>query len=209
MGSGSPDKLWSADSRTRCLPFWKRGKKYCLFSLSILYFKFAVASRLIYRWNTAKNGSNFAFMWLVVYFPDTLIYLAETAVILVVSHRKAVTVTSSAVTVTFRSTKRKFLPSLWVFSSVKGFVTITVSAGSVTFMSGGTNILLSLPSLFYRRVFRNFERTSEQDKTFPMVKGIAEKRRIELSPSKANNHRTSKLAWLKASQTLFACSVDF
>ena len=45
-------------------------------------------------------------------FPDMLMHLAETAVILVVSHRKAVTVTSSAVTVTFRSTKRKFLPSL-------------------------------------------------------------------------------------------------
>ena len=125
---------------------------------------------------------------------------------------EAVTVTSSAVTVTFRNTKRKFLPSLWVFSSVKGFVTITVSAGSVTFMNGGTNILLSLPSLFYRRSFRNFERTSEQDKTFPMVKGIAEKRRIELSPNKsngANNHRTSKPAWLKASQTLFACSAYY
>ena len=122
------------------------------------------------------------------------------------------TVTSSAVTVTFRSTKRKFLPSLWVFGSMKGFETITGSVGSATFMSGGTNILLSLPSLFYRRVFRNFERTSEQDETFPMVKGIAEKRRIEQSPNKANranNHRTSKLALLKASQTLFACSVDY
>ena len=53
---------------------------------------------------------------------------------------------------------------------------------------------------YVRCVFRNFERTSEQDETFPMVKGIAEKRRIELSPNKANranranNHRTSKLA---------------
>ena len=95
---------------------------------------------------------------------------------------------------------------------MKGFAIITGSVGSATFMSGGTNILLSLPSLFYRRVFRNFERTSEQDKTFPMVKGIAEKRRIELSPNKsnrANNHRTGKPAWLKTSQTLFACSVDF
>ena len=125
---------------------------------------------------------------------------------------EAVTVTSATVTVTFRSTKRKFLPSLWVFGSVKGFATITGSAGSVTFMSGGTNILPSLPSLFYRRSFRNFERTSKQNIAFRMVKGITEKRRIELPPNKsnwANNHRTSKLAWLKASQTLFACSADF
>ncbi|MGN0657095.1 MAG: hypothetical protein ACI4KR_09895 [Ruminiclostridium sp.] len=34
-----------------------------------------------------QNGSNFAFMWLVVYFPDIWIYLAETAVIFVVSNR--------------------------------------------------------------------------------------------------------------------------
>ena len=50
---------------------------------------------------------------------------------------------------------------------------------------------------YLRCVFRNFERTSEQDTAFPMVKGIAEKRRIELSPNKsnrANNHRTSKPA---------------
>ena len=177
-----------------------------------MYCRGIVVSSCLSRSNTVRNGSNFAFMRLAVYFPDMLIYLAETAVILVVSHRKAVTVTSSAVTVTFRNTKRKFLPSLWVFGSVKGFATITGSAGSVTFMSGGTNILLSLPSLFYRRVFRNLERTSEQDKTFPMVKGIAEKRRIELSPNKsnrANNNRTSKPAWLKTSQTLFACSVHF
>ena len=95
---------------------------------------------------------------------------------------------------------------------MKGFAIITGSVGSATFMSGGTNILLSLPSLFYLSLFLNFERTSEQDKTFPMVKGIAEKRRIELSPNKlnrANNHRTSKLALLKASQTLFACSANF
>ena len=50
---------------------------------------------------------------------------------------------------------------------------------------------------YLRCVFRNFERTSEQDKTFLMVKGIAEKRRIEQSPNKlnrANNNRTSKPA---------------
>ena len=61
--------------------YLKKGGKCCLLSLSILYFKIAVASRLIYRLNTARNGSNFAFMRLVVYFPDMLIYLAETAVI--------------------------------------------------------------------------------------------------------------------------------
>ena len=121
-------------------------------------------------------------------------------------------VTPEAVTLTFRSTKRKFLPSLWVFGSMKGFETITGAAGSVTFMSGGTNILLSLPSLFYLSLFLNFERTSEQNIAFRTIKGIAEKRRIQQSPNKsnrANNNRTSKPAWLKALQTLFACSVDF
>ena len=145
-------------------------------------------------------------------FPDTLIYLAEIAVIFAILIQSIVTVTISVVTVTFRSTKKKYLPSLWVFGSMKGFAIITGSAGSITFIGTGTNILLSLPSLFYRSVFRNFERTSEQDEAFPMVKGITEKRRIEQSPNKsnwANNHRTSKLAWLKASQTLFACSADF
>ena len=62
---------------------------------------------------------------------------------------------------------------------------------------------------YVRCVFRYFERTSEQDTAFTMVKGIAEKRRIELSPNRANNHRTSKPAWLKALQALFACSADF
>ena len=104
-----------------------------------------------------------------------------------------------------------FLPSLSFCGSVKGFMTVTGSVGSVTFMGGGTNILLSLPSLFYRRVFLNFERTSEQDESFRTVKGIAEKRRIEQSPNKpngANTNRTQKTALQKALQTLFACSAD-
>ena len=91
--------------------FEKEAENAAIFARKI-YCRGIVVSSYLSRPDTAKNGSNFAFIWLVGYFPDTLIYLAETAVILVVSHRKAVTVTSSAVTVTFRNTKRKFLPSL-------------------------------------------------------------------------------------------------
>ena len=95
---------------------------------------------------------------------------------------QAVTVTSSAVTVTFRSTKRKFLPSLWVFGSVKGFVTIT---GSVTFISGG---LISYCHYRHYSIEGHSGILSEQANRIQLSPWLKELQRKEES----NSHRTNR-----------------
>ena len=150
-----------------------------------MYCRGIVVSSCLSRPNTSKNGSNFALVRLVGYFPDTLIYLAEIAVIFAILIQSIVTVTILVVTVTSRNTKRKFLPALRVFGSVKDFATITGSAGSVTFISGGTNILLSLPSLF---IEGHSEISSEQANRTKLSAWLKELQRKEES----NSHRTNR-----------------
>ena len=151
--------MWSADSRTRCLPFWKEAENTAFFPLNNV-FQYYCCKQTDISLKHRQKRLKFCF------------YMVGGALsrYMDISRRnrrnfryvtpEAVTVTSATVTVTFRSTKRKFLPSL-----------------------------------LYRRSFRNFERTSEQNIAFRTVKGIAEKRRIEQSPNKsnwANTNRTSK-----------------
>ena len=65
--------------------FEKEAENAAIFARKI-YCRGIVVSCYLSRSNTARNGSDFAFIWLVGYFPDTLIYLAETAVVFDVSN---------------------------------------------------------------------------------------------------------------------------
>ena len=68
--------------------YFKKRRKIPIFLPVKIYCRGIVISSCLSRSNTAGNGSNFAFIWLAGYFPDTLIYLAEIVVIFVMSHRK-------------------------------------------------------------------------------------------------------------------------
>ena len=72
MVGGQPDTM---------LAVLKNRRKKLLFLPAKMNSRGITVSSCISRPDTAKNGSNFAFVRLVVYFPDMLIYLAETAVI--------------------------------------------------------------------------------------------------------------------------------
>ena len=78
MVGGQPDTM---------LAILKKRRKILQILDLEMYCRGIVVSSCISRPDTAKNGSNFAFILLVGYFPDMLIYLAEIAVIFDVLNR--------------------------------------------------------------------------------------------------------------------------